>query len=194
MKYSKEWITKEELSRIINNPEISRRDELIISILYYCALRVSEMAELQVKDIDIKNCVLTLWKSKKSDDPELVPAPAHLVKDISQWIRDNNLKGEDYLVRSQKGGYLSRSRIYRIIKQNASRTGIDKEITTHSFRRSRATHLLNDGLPIEKVSRLLRHNRLESTMTYLKISIEDLKKDITEIDDNTVLRSEYAET
>ena len=187
MKYSKEWITKEELNRIINNPDISRRNELIISILYYCALRVSEMASLQVKDIDISNCTLTLWESKKSDDPELVPAPAHLVKDISQWIRDKNLKGEDYLVRSQKGGHLSRSRIYRIIKQNASRAGIDKEITPHSFRRSRATHLLDGGLSIEKVSRLLRHNRLESTMTYLKISIEDLKRDIKKIDKDILI-------
>jgi integrase len=52
MKYSKEWITKEELDRIINNPDISRRDELIISILYYCALRVSEMAALKVKGVN----------------------------------------------------------------------------------------------------------------------------------------------
>jgi len=113
MKYSKEWLTKEEFQDIINNPEISRRDELIISILYWCALRVSEMAVLKIKDIDIDNRTLTLWQSKKSDDPELVPVPGHLIKQISQWIREKRLSPEDYLVRSQKGGHLSRSRIYR---------------------------------------------------------------------------------
>lgn len=183
MKYSKEWLTKEEFNRLIDHPDISRRDELIISILYWCALRVSELSVLHVKDIDLKNGNLILWKSKRSDSPELVHIPAHLVKLISRWLRDNNLNPDDYLIKSQKGGHLSRIQIYRIIKNHATRCGLSKEITTHSFRRSRATHLLDAGLPIEKVSRLLRHNRLESTMTYLKISIEYLKKDISKIDE-----------
>jgi len=182
MKYSKEWLTKEEFNQIINHPDISRRDELVISVLYWCALRVSELAAVKVKDIDIKGGNLTLWKSKKSDNPELVHIPAHLVKLISQWIRDKNLSPGSYLIQSQKGGHLSRVQIYRMIKNYADRSGLSKEITTHSFRRSRATHLLDAGLPLEKVSRFLRHNKLGSTMTYLKISIEDLKRDISKID------------
>ena len=182
MTYSKEWITKQEFQDIINYPDISRRNDLIISILYYCALRVSEMASLRVKDIDIENRTLTLWKSKKSDDPELVPLPAHLAKQISQWVKERKKKPEDPLIRSRNGGSLSRSRIYRIIKQNALNAKIRKALTPHSLRRSRATHLLDDGLPLEQVSRLLRHNKLESTMVYLKISIEDLKRNIDKID------------
>ncbi|MCG2725279.1 MAG: tyrosine-type recombinase/integrase [Elusimicrobia bacterium] len=52
-KYSKEWLTKAEISQILNNPGISRRDELMISMLYWCALRVSEMAAIKIKDINI---------------------------------------------------------------------------------------------------------------------------------------------
>ena len=181
-KYSKEWLTKAETNQILNDPGISRRDELIISMLYWCALRVSEMAAIKIKDINIKTGNLTLWQSKKSDTPELVHIPEQLIKSISQWTRENKLKPKDYLIRSQKGGSLSRIQIYRSIKDNARRIGITKKITTHSFRRSRATHLLDGGLPLEKVSRFLRHNRLESTMVYLKISINDLKKDIAKID------------
>jgi len=180
--YSKEWLTKPEIGLILNNPAISRRDELIISMLYWCALRVSEMAAIKIKDINIKTGNLTLWQSKKSDTPELIHIPEQLIKSISQWTRENKLKPKDYLIRSQKGGSLSRIQIYRSIKDNARRIGITKKITTHSFRRSRATHLLDGGLPLEKVSRFLRHNRLESTMVYLKISINDLKKDIAKID------------
>ena len=182
-KYSKEWLTKAEIGLILNNPAISRRDELIISMLYWCALRVSEMAAIKIKDINIKTGNLTLWQSKKSDTPELIHIPEQLIKSISQWTRENKLKPKDYLIRSQKGGSLSRIQIYRSIKDNARRIGIAKKITTHSFRRSRATHLLDGGLPLEKVSRFLRHNRLESTMVYLKISINDLKRDIARIDD-----------
>ena len=184
IKYSKEWLTKAEIGQILNNPAITRRDELMISMLYWCALRVSEMAAIKIKDINIKTGNLTLWQSKKSDDPELVHIPEQLIKSISQWSRENKLKPKDYLIRSQKGGSLSRIQIYRSIKDNARRIGIKKRITTHSFRRSRATHLLDGGLPLEKVSRFLRHNRLESTMVYLKISINDLKKDIAKIDND----------
>lgn len=108
MKYSKEWITKQEFNDIINHPDISRRDELIISCLYWCALRVSELSNLKVKNIDIKNNNLILWQSKKSDHPELIPVPAHLIKQISQWKKEHNKKPIEPLVHSQKGSSLSR--------------------------------------------------------------------------------------
>ena len=171
MNYSKEWLTKKEFEQIVNNPEISRRDEIIISILYYCALRVSEMAALKVKDIDIEKCTLTLWQLKKSDHPELIPVPAHLVKQINQWVREQNKKPTDHLIHSQKGG----NRIYGIIEKNGLKANGRKNLTTHTFRRPRATHLLDAGLPIEKVSRILRHNRPESTMTYPRFREDMLK-------------------
>ncbi len=141
-KYSKEWLTKAEIGQILNNPGISRRDELMISMLYWCALRVSEMAAIKIKDINIKTGNLTLWQSKKSDDPELVHIPEQLIKSISQWTRENKLKPKDYLIRSQKGGSLSRIQIYRSIKDNARRIGIKKKITTHSFRRYAANRIM----------------------------------------------------
>jgi len=151
MNYSKEWITKQEFQDIINYPDISRRDELIISILYYCALRVSEMAALKVKDIDIENRKLILWKSKKSDDPELVPIPSHLTRQISQWIKEHNKKPDDPLIRSRNGGSLSRSRIYRIIKQNALNAKISKDLTTHSFRSYVAKRIMPRNTKQDKI-------------------------------------------
>jgi integrase/recombinase XerD len=60
---------------------------------------------------------------------------------------------------------------------------LKKKLTTHSLRRSRATHLLDSGLSIEKVKKLLRHKELSSTILYLKISIKELQKSINKIDE-----------
>ena len=72
--------------------------------------------------------------------------------------------------------------MHRIIKYAAEKAGIKKELTTHTFRRTRATHLLDAGLPLEQVSRLLRHKFISSTMVYLRISIKGLQKAINKID------------
>ena len=105
---SKEWLTKEEYKMLINNPHISRKDELIISILYGSALRVSELSNLKIKDIDKIKGTLVLWKSKYSEDPALLPIPIKTLKLINQWIKDKKLKPDNYLIPSQKGKGLSR--------------------------------------------------------------------------------------
>ena len=182
-KRSKEWLTKEEYNLLINHPHISRRDELIISLLYGCALRVSELCNLKIKDINTKKGTLVLWKYKRSNDPALVPIPISYIKLINQRIKEKKLKQHDFLISSQKGKGLSRTQVYRIIQKNGIKAGIPKKLTTHSLRRSRATHLLDSGLSIAKVSRLLRHKNLSSTMVYLRISIQSLQKDIYKIDE-----------
>jgi integrase/recombinase XerD len=73
-----------------------------------------------------------------------------------------------------------------MIRDTAKAAGIKKEISSHTYRRSRATHLLDDGLPLEQVSRLLRHKHISSTMTYLKISIKGLQTAINKIDRNNI--------
>jgi integrase len=125
--YSKEWLTREEYSRLINNPAISRKDELIISLLYGCALRVGELSNLKVKDIDTEKRTLVLWVSKRSKDPALVPIPVTTVKMINQWIKENKRKPNNYLLFSQRANKLSRPQIYRIIRDNGKKAGIKKK-------------------------------------------------------------------
>jgi integrase/recombinase XerD len=183
-KQSKEWVTINEYNRIINNPYIPRREELIISILYGCALRVGELAKLKVRDIKIETSTITIWESKRTKDTALVPVPAPVLKLIVQWITENKLRKNRHLLFSIRDKKLALSQIHRIIKIAAKRAGIEKDLTCHSFRRGRATHLLDAGLPLEKVSKLLRHKDLGTTMIYLKISIKDLQIAIERIDNS----------
>ena len=181
-KQSKEWLTKEEYNRIINYPHISRKDEIIITLLYSCALRVSELLNIRIEDINTDNATITIWESKNQKDPALVPIPATLLKMLNQWISENKLSSKKYLFSSNRSKTISRSQLSRIIVLTAQQAGIEKVISTHSYRRTRATHLLDAGLPLEQVSRLLRHKHITSTMTYLRISIKGLQKAINKID------------
>ena len=149
IKRPKEWLTKEEYNRIVNNPYIPRKDEMIISILYGCALRVSELSDLRVKDINIENATITIWESKRSNDPALVPILGPILKMINQWITENKLSKNRYLLFSSQSKKLSRIQIHRIVKEAALLAGIKKELTKHTFRRTRTTHLLDAGLPRE---------------------------------------------
>ncbi len=173
---------KEEYNQLLNNPYLPRKDDLIIQMLYGCALRVSELCNIRVKDVNIENATITILESKRSKDPALVPVPTTLLKMINQWISDNNLTKASYLFFSQLSPKISRTQIHRIIKEAGQRAGIEKAITTHSMRRTRATLLLDEGLPLEQVSRLLRHKNIISTMVYLQISIKGLQQAISKID------------
>ncbi len=181
-KQPKTWLTKEEYNQLINHPFLPRKDDLIIQMLYGCALRVSELCNIRVRDINFENATITIWESKRANEPALVPVPVPLLKMINQWITDNNLSKLRFLFFSSQSKKLSRVQIHRLIKEAGNRADIEKELTTHTFRRSRATHLLDAGLPIEQVSRLLRHKHLSSTMIYLRISIKGLQKEINKID------------
>ena len=181
-KQPKEWLTKEEYYQLINHPYLPRKDDLIIQLLYSCALRVSELCSIRVRDINFENATITIWESKRSSDPALVPVPAPVLKMINQWIADNGLTKIRHLFFSQQSKKISRTQIHRLVKEAGQRAGLEKELTTHVFRRTRAAILLDAGLPLEQVSRLLRHKYITSTMHYLRISIKGLQQSINEID------------
>lgn len=79
---------------------------------------------------------------------------------------------------------MHRAQVYRIVNRIAQKAGVNKTISTHTFRRSRATNLLNAGIDISDVSRLLRHQNLSTTMNYLRLSVGDLQRKLKNINDN----------
>ena len=141
-KRSKEWLSKEEYYQIVNYPYISRRDELIISLLYFCALRIGELEELRVRDIDIDKGTLTMWEYKNSEDPALIPIPVPLIKMLSQWITENKLSPLKYIFSSNRSKKISRTQYFRIVKDCANAAGINKEISSHTFRSYAANRIM----------------------------------------------------
>jgi len=182
--YSKEWFSKQEINKLFHAPEISSKTLLLMKTCYYGALRISEALNSKKEDYRNEDYVYLLLRVQKTDKEnwEAQPIPLELYGDIDRFSKDNKIKSQDYVFQSNRAPKLSYSTAYKLIKKGAKLAGIDKEITTHSFRRSRATHLLDDGLPLNKVSGFLRHKSIETTLKYLKLSKKRLFNDVNKID------------
>lgn len=186
IKYAKEFLTFEEIQQILSVPTLSERDEIIILLLYAPALRVSEMLNLRVADLDIKNETITIRGGKGYDSSELdvVPCDVKVLRKVLRYAEHEKLKNKDYIIQSHMGKTMHRSQVYRLLNNIAEKAGIQKTIGTHTMRRSRATNLLNKGYRMERVSRLLRHRNLTTTMRYLRLSVGDLQTALKEINDD----------
>jgi integrase/recombinase XerD len=185
-RYAKEFLTFDEVQLMTSVPDLSERDEIIILLLYAPALRVSEMLNLRVADLDIKNETITIRGGKGYDvtDLDVVPCDVKILRKVLRYCEHEKLKQKDFVIQSNMGKSMHRSQVYRILNNIAGRAGISKTIGTHTFRRSRATNLLNAGIDVADVSRLLRHQNLATTMNYLRLSVGDLQRKLKGINDN----------
>jgi integrase/recombinase XerD len=185
MKYSKEWLREDQIQKMLSVPTLSEKVEIWMLLLYTPALRISEAINVRVKDLDLKGACIEIYGGKGYDDTEMrkVPCDIRVLRRIKLYCDHHNLKPNDYVMFSNKGKQVSRSHVYVVVNQIAKEAGIGKTIGTHTFRRSRAEHLLDRGLPITFVSKYLRHKNLSTTMSYLDVSVADIQREMEKIDD-----------
>jgi integrase/recombinase XerD len=184
--YSKEWLSKIEIKTLFEHPTISTRDLKLMQLCYYGALRISEALFAKLEDFrfedDYSYLLLRVQKTDKKNW-EKQPIPVWLYGDIvNRYCKDNKIKTQDYIFPTQKSKRMSYSMAYKIVKKCTKAAGITKEITTHSFRRSRATHLLDGDLDLYFVSKFLRHSDINTTLRYLKLSKKSLFDKVNTID------------
>jgi len=184
IKYNKNWLSEEEINKLFKYPEIPSRDLLLMKLCYYGALRISEALNSKREDYIVENeeyyLLLRVQKTDKKNW-EKTPITEEVYGDLKRYCNSNDIWEQNYVFSSKMSDKLSYPMAYVIVKKWAKECGLNKEISTHTFRRSMASNLLNRGMPLEKVSLLLRHKRLDTTMTYLKISKSQLYKEMKEI-------------
>lgn len=164
-----------------------------IMLLYTPALRVTEAINTRVRDLNMEMGEVNIvgGKKRKSNDIEPVPCNIQVIRQIKRYCDRNDLKPSDYIMFSNKGKQVNRSWVYRKLNELCKEAGIDKQVGTHTLRRSRATHLLNKGITLEQVSKWLRHKSYATTSLYLKISTADLQRRLEAVGDplDDILRS-----
>ena len=185
MGYSKEWLTESEVKKLLDLPKLDEKYEAWILLLYTPALRVTEALNVQVRDLVLEKGEINVigGKKRKDNDIEPVPCNVQIIRQIKRYCDRADLKPSDYIMFSNKGKQASRSWVYKKLNELCKEAGIDKKIGTHTMRRSRATHLLNRGITLAKVSKYLRHKQLTTTMAYLKITTADIQKELDEMGD-----------
>ncbi len=156
------------------------RNRIILEILYDTGIRAAEMAGIKTNDLDLVNGYLHV-RSGKGEKDRVVPVSSRvceLIKNYLLMIRPAMLKGKDkgFLVLNRWGMLMTPTAVWAIVKKCTHLAGIKKNVTTHTFRHSCATHMLKNGAPIRHIQELLGHESLESTQIYTKITINDLKE------------------
>lgn len=166
-------MTKEEVKAIITAAP-RKRDKLILKLLYSSGLRVSEIVNLKIRDLDLGEKTATVRGGKGNKD-RLIILSESWIDEIKEYFSKRCYQSE-YVFSKGNGMPLSVDTVQRIVRESRERAGIKKNITPHSFRHSFATHLLEAGENIRKIQELLGHSNLSTTQIYTKVSTDELKK------------------
>lgn len=175
-------LTIEEVDNLLDirlNTPYDYRNKAMLELMYSSGLRVSELINLEIKDIDVNNLyVRCLGKGNKE---RIVPigeiASEYLTIYINEY-RDSMKKGyyTEKIFLNNHGKEMTRQGFFKIIKKIASDKKIDKNITPHMLRHSFATHLLNNGADLRTIQEMLGHSSISTTQIYTNITSDILKE------------------
>ena len=162
-------LTQEEVRMLIGSAD-NEKSRLIISMLYSAGLRVSELVNLKVDDLNLGERTGWVRKGKGNKD-RLFPISETLVKDVQVY-----LQGREHKYVFSKDGPLTTRNIQKIILGTRKRAGLQKKVTPHTLRHSFATHLLEAGADIRSIQKLLGHSSLQTTQIYTHVANSDLMR------------------
>lgn len=185
--YLPDTLSTEEIDRIVavsDNTALGKRNQAIIEVLYGCGLRVSELTNLRLSDINFKELFLRI--KGKGDKTRLVPLASYTAEILSRYIQGvrNTFAiqegHQDFVFINIRGRKLTRVMVFIIIKKLAAAAGISKTISPHTFRHSYATHLLENGADLRYIQEMLGHSSITTTEIYTHLKTEALHNAILE--------------
>lgn len=165
-----EVLTTEEVKKLIG-ATANIKHRLIVKMLYGCGLRVSELVNLKKRDMNFEEGLIYVRLSKGRKD-RFVKIPDSAIDELESYSK---LGSEDVLFASNRGGKLTAATIQKIIKNSSKKSGIKKNIHPHTLRHSFATHLLEQGIDLRVIQKLLGHSDIKTTQIYLSVSNQTIK-------------------
>ena len=169
-------LSKQEIKTLLENLR-NQKSKLMISLIYACGFRVSELVNLKITDLNIPERIGHVRQGKGKKD-RIFNIPEFLIEDIKEQIKKQD--NETYLFTGRSGKLTTRN-IQKIVSKASRLAGLN-QVHTHTLRHSFATHLLEDGNDIRKIQELLGHADLSTTQIYTHVSTEELKKIKSPID------------
>lgn len=165
-------LSRDEIGKIIGITK-NTKHKLMIALAYGAGLRVSEVIDLKVKDIDIAELNLVV-RSGKGDKDRISVIPEKLVSDLQNMVVRKT--GDQYIFESERGGKLTTRTAQVVFDRSLQLAGIQKSATFHSLRHSFATHLLENGVDVRFIQKLLGHASITTTQLYTKVTNPALRK------------------
>ncbi|MCK5624584.1 tyrosine-type recombinase/integrase [Candidatus Pacearchaeota archaeon] len=166
-------LTKDEIKKLFEVLD-SKKSKLMISLMYACGMRVSELINLKMENFDFEERIGYIRQAKGKKD-RIFNIPDFLFRDLKYQAEKQIEKDKKYLFTGPKGKLSSRN-LQKIVSCAAQRAGIKKDVHCHTLRHSFATHLLENNVDIRKIQVLLGHSSLSTTELYAHVSTEQIKQ------------------
>ena len=180
-------LTIEEINLIINSVEsnnVGIRNKAIIEIIYGCGLRVSELTNLLLSNLFLKQGYIKIVG--KGNKERLSPIGSLAIDSLNDFLTNVrpglkiNNKFSDHVFINNRGTSLSRSMIFKMIKKYTLKANINKDISPHSLRHSFATHLVEGGANLRAVQEILGHSSITTTEIYTHLDRDYLRSNLVE--------------
>ena len=169
-------MTLQEIKEIFHS-DLDSEQNLIVELLYDCGLRVSELVNLKISDIDLKSRYIQCMG--KGSKERLIPFGKKAKESINKYLKDRDILSAKFNLETKKlfitktGRLINRQDIYNFIRKLGDK--IHKHISPHTLRHSFATHLLENGADLRVVQELLGHASISNTQIYTHISMQHMK-------------------
>lgn len=181
--YLPDTLSLSDINKIIEaidiHSDLGQRNHCIIEVLYGCGLRVSELIDVKISNINFKeNYIKVVGKGNKTRFVPLAHYTAGLLQTYIKEVRSKikiNKKHEDILFLNSRGTSMSRVIVFLIIKELTDKAGVSKKISPHTFRHSFATHLMQNGADLRFIQEMLGHSSITTTQVYTHLKTEELR-------------------
>jgi integrase/recombinase XerD len=175
-KYLPSSMSEDEVDKLLNSPDsnikIEKRDKAMIEMLYATGMRISELVNLKITDVDMQRCVVkVLGKGSKE---RLIPFGEEAYEALNNYLSDRDESSSKEVFLSNRKTKISRVAFWHRIKLYLVRENLKQTISPHTLRHAFATHLLNRGADLRSVQLLLGHSDLSTTQIYTHIAKQRL--------------------
>lgn len=175
-------LTIEEMETLLQSPPATAqgiRDNAIMELLYASGLRVSELINLKLSDLNLEMGFIHVYG--KGDKERIVPTTEYVAEKLKNYIENQRLsllkqENTDILFLTNRGKGFTRQGLWKTIKKYVLISGINKNITPHTFRHSFATHLIENGADLRAVQEMLGHSDISTTQVYTQISATKIRE------------------
>jgi len=178
--YLPKFLNQSDIELLLSAPDVSTeaglRDRAILELMYACGLRVSEAANVQIRDIDLDAGILTT--TGKGSKTRRVPVGSSAVEWLKSYLalrrKKENIEIQNLFI-TALGRPINRQIIFTFIKQYAAKCGIE-DVSPHTLRHSFATHLVQNSADIRSVQQMLGHADISTTQIYTHMTDAHLRK------------------
>ena len=177
-----EILTSEEIDKLLSQPECidakGYRDKAMLELLYATGIRVTELIDLNVSDVNLDSAVIRCTSKSRERVIPMYQAAVKALDDYLLLVRPQMIAEQDEqaLFVNVSGDRMSRQGFWKIIKYYTKKAKIDKDITPHTLRHSFAAHLLENGADIHAIQEMLGHSDISSTQVYTNLVKAQLKE------------------